>query len=132
MNAANPEHNHRVLGLSVLGLTLMGAGLAAVLYFLDPATTAIYPVCYFHRFTGLDCPGCGGLRATHQLLHGHIGQAFRLNALVVLAAPVLAVLCARFLLRHFKGQRARFEIRTSWLWAGLALLVVFGILRNVV
>ena len=70
------------------------------------------------------------MRATHQLLHGNIGTAFRLNALVVVAAPVVAVICARFLFRHWKGLRAGFEIRSSWLWAGLALLVIFGIMRN--
>lgn len=122
----------KVLGLSLAALVLVSAAAAAVLFFFDPATVHIYPVCYFHQLTGLDCPGCGGLRATHQLLRGNLAAAFRLNAFVVLAAPVFAWLCARFLYRALKGQPAGFAIRSRWLWMGLALLVAYGILRNVI
>src|SRR6266550_1487519 len=61
----------------------------AVLYFFNPAEHGFYPSCLFYKTTGLLCPGCGTLRAVHQLLHGHIAAAFRLNALFVLSIPVL-------------------------------------------
>ena len=38
----------------------------------------------FHAMTGLWCPGCGGLRAVHDLTHGHLVTALHENALVVL------------------------------------------------
>ncbi len=77
------------------GPVIAAAGAAAAgvaLFFLDPANCGLVPQCLFHRITGLDCPLCGGLRAAHALLHGNVGEAFRLNPLFVAAGPVLAVL----------------------------------------
>jgi hypothetical protein len=124
--------NPRLFGLSLAGLALLGAGVAAVLFFFDPARVGIYPVCYFHRITGLQCPGCGGLRAAHQLLHGNILAALHLNAFAVLAVPVFAWLCLRFAVRAFRRQPGGLEVNPCWLWAGLVVLVVFGIVRNFV
>jgi len=118
-------------GLSLAGLLAVTTAAAAVLYFLDPATVRIYPVCYFHQFTGWQCPGCGGLRAAHQLLHGNVREAFQLNAFAVLAAPLFGWLCVRFVFRTFRQQPSSFTVRPAWLWTGLAALVLFGFLRNV-
>src|SRR5262245_53996639 len=73
-----------------------------VLFFFEPGRYSFYPRCLFPQATGLLCPGCGSLRATHQLLHGHVAEAFRLNALLVLAVPVTAwLLIKKFVLsRH--------------------------------
>ena len=60
---------------------------APLLYFYNPSTSVFYPRCYFHALTGWSCPGCGALRATHQLLHGHLLNAFWLNPLYILALP---------------------------------------------
>lgn len=32
--------------------------------------------CVLHNLTGYYCPGCGGTRAIHALLHGHIVRSF--------------------------------------------------------
>jgi hypothetical protein len=67
------------------------AGLVAgcgVLYIFVPSEHTFYPRCLFHSLTGLQCPGCGGTRALYQLLHLHISEALRLNALVTILAPV--------------------------------------------
>jgi hypothetical protein len=50
-----------------------------VLFFFDPATTGLYPPCLFKTFLGVQCPGCGSLRAMHQLLHGNVAAAWALN-----------------------------------------------------
>ena len=42
-----------------------------------------------YQLTGLACPGCGSLRALHQLTHGHFGEALRLNPMLVMALPFL-------------------------------------------
>jgi hypothetical protein len=121
---------------------------ALILFFFDPARVAIYPVCPFHRLTGLDCPGCGGLRATHQLLHGNIVQALHFNALWVLSIPFLAWQSFRFLKPRFAAVlRSRtastqnpgvppqiapppFAFNLSWVWFYLVASIVFGIVRN--
>ena len=58
------------IGLVLGAFALLG--LAAVLFFFNPAQSGFYPFCVFHRTTGLLCPGCGSLRALHQLLHQRI------------------------------------------------------------
>jgi hypothetical protein len=61
-----------------------------VLFFFDPATTGLYPPCLFKTFLGVQCPGCGSLRAMHQLLHGNVAAAWALNKLVFIALPLAA------------------------------------------
>ncbi len=100
-----------------------------VLFVFDPATHGFYPFCLFHRLTGLDCPGCGGLRAVHQLTHGHLAAAWRLNALVVLALPVVAGAGGRWLWRRATGRPAP-AVRPVWFWLLLVILLAFGVLRN--
>jgi hypothetical protein len=103
---------------------------AAVLYFFNPAQFGFYPTCMFYKTTGLLCPGCGTLRATHQLLHGHIEAAFRFNALIVSSLPLVAWGCFRAARERAANKPALAWIRPAWLWIGFAVLVLFGILRN--
>ncbi|MGH9578069.1 MAG: DUF2752 domain-containing protein, partial [Terriglobales bacterium] len=73
---------------------------AAILYRWNPATAGFYPICPFLSLTGWYCPGCGSLRALHQLLHGNLGAAFDLNPLLVVALPFVAIeILARLLNR---------------------------------
>ncbi len=111
---------------------VFGALLAAclLLFLFNPAEHAFYPVCLFHRMTGLDCPGCGGLRATHQLLHGHLAAAFRLNALFVCGLPVVAGWGLWQATRRLRKQPAAFHVPPAALWLFLAATVAFTVLRN--
>lgn len=59
------------------------------LYHFNPQEHPFYPRCLFYQTTGLWCPGCGGLRASHQLLHGNFIAAFQLNPLAVILLPGL-------------------------------------------
>ena len=47
--------------------------------------------CPFKALTGLDCPACGGLRMTHDLLNGDLAAAVVDNVFLVVALPALAV-----------------------------------------
>jgi hypothetical protein len=80
--------------------------------------------------TGLQCPGCGSLRAIHQLLHGHFAAAFRLNALLMVSLPFVGWFGLRWLRARMKNSPAPIVIRPIWLWCGFGVLVVFGVLRN--
>ena len=55
------------------------AAAAALLYIYDPGSVPFYPACPLRALTGWLCPLCGGLRAAHALLHGHILEALTLN-----------------------------------------------------
>ena len=102
----------------------------AALFLFNPAEHAFYPQCYFHQVTGWQCPGCGGLRAMHQLLHGHLTAALHLNVLAVAALPVFGWLMAREFFGCQRGAVARRFVSARWIWCGVAVLLVFSVLRN--
>jgi hypothetical protein len=109
---------------------VLGTGAAALLlYCFDPVRVPIFPVCQFHRWTGLDCPGCGSLRAMHELLHGHILAALHFNLLLVVSIPVAIWLGYRMVRQHLRGGPL-FDIKPAWIWAYAAAWLLFGILRN--
>ncbi len=116
------------LALAAVG-TITAAG-GMLLFWFDPSRYGFYPICIFHKSTGLLCPGCGSLRAVHQLLHGHVAAAFRLNALLVLALPVALWFSARLAVRKWRNQPLTPAVRPGWLWCALAVTFLFGILRN--
>ena len=98
-----------------------------IFFIFDPTKVAIFPPCVFHQVTGLDCPGCGAQRALHQLLHGNIIAAVRLNAMFVLSLPICVLYGPRFLSRALKGQPT--GLKSRWLWIFLVAWLVFGFLR---
>ncbi len=112
----------------VLAATVLGSG--AVLFFFNPGTHGFYPVCLFHKLTGLNCPGCGGTRAANQLLHGHLLLALRDNALFILALAALTVRGVWFAARKICRQPATLAVPPKALWAFLAVAMVFSVLRN--
>lgn len=111
-------------------LFLLVASGAFILFRFEPGRAPLYPVCLFHEVTGLWCPGCGMLRALHQMLHGQFVAAFRFNALFVLLLPILLWRGARALARSFAGKSENWNIRPACLWLALGALIVFGVLRN--
>ena len=110
------------------GLAAMGAA-AGILFFCDPVRVPIYPQCVFHRMTGLDCPGCGSLRALHALLHGDFAAALHFNAFLVLSLPLLAGLGFYFAAKKMRREPAA-RFHPAWLWFHLVAFVIFGIVRN--
>lgn len=111
----------------LLGFT----GLLVLLFYFAPDRYSFYPQCLFHSLTGLQCPGCGGLRATHYLLHGEVATAFRLNQLFVVLLPFLLLFGATRLLKRVSGRDWLEPFwRLFWLWALLVAVVLFTILRN--
>ena len=107
------------------------AGGLAMLYVWDPATTGMYPPCPFRALTGYYCPGCGSTRATHQLLHGHVGNALRLNPLMVISLPLLAYAVAAAKWPGIQvGWIRRITSTPAWPLAILVVVVLYWLLRN--
>ena len=42
----------------------------------NPMESNLFPKCSFYVLTGYQCPGCGGQRAVHYLLNGHLKESF--------------------------------------------------------
>jgi hypothetical protein len=116
----------------VAGLCV-GALVAAVLLFVfDPARSNLYPPCLFHAATGLYCPACGLARALHQLLHGHVVQAFGLNPAAVLFVPIAAGCGLSYAGRVLLGRAPRtWTIPRPAMHLLVACLVAFWVARNI-
>ena len=118
----------RALPFAVVFAVVAAASL--ILFLFDPGQYRFYPHCLLYQTTGLLCPGCGSLRALHHLLHGQVLAAVHFNGLLVLGTPVAAWLALRSFLRSLHGQAHSTGFHPAWLWAALAVVVLFGILRN--
>ena len=118
--------------------TAAGVG-AAVTYLavIDPNEPGHYPLCPTRAFFGVDCPGCGLLRGTHDLVTGDIRGALDHNVLLVALVPFAIILWLRWLGRSWRGetpavsvgQLRRRNLITVVVMVGL---LVFGVVRNLV
>ena len=116
--------------LVILLLALLGGVAGLVLFCFDPRLYHFYPICFFHRTTGLLCPGCGALRAMHQLLHGHVTAALRYNAMMVVSLPIVGWFGARYVWQTARNEPASPGVRPLWLWLGLGAVLVVSVVRN--
>ncbi|MEU0105884.1 DUF2752 domain-containing protein [Streptomyces sp. NPDC006251] len=66
------------------------AAVAVITALVDPTKPGRFPACPFRAATGFDCPGCGSLRALHELTHGHLTAAADYNLLLVAFLPCAA------------------------------------------
>jgi hypothetical protein len=112
----------------VLGATVIGAG--AVVFFFNPGTNEFYPICLFHKLTGWNCPGCGGTRAVYALLHGDWRLALKDNALFVVLLAAAVARGVWFVINKIRRQPSGKFFPAEFLWALLAVAVVFTVLRN--
>jgi hypothetical protein len=115
-----------------LAAGMLAALAAAALKAFNPATTRLFPPCPLHALTGWYCPGCGSLRAMHQLLNGHLQAAFAMNPFAVIALPFLIYGLASQALLQLRGRGLpSFFIPGSWIWTLAAAIAIFGIARNI-
>lgn len=121
----------RVSALKAGAAVAVLASGALVLFYFPPATSRFYPVCPFHQFTGLLCPGCGGTRALAALLHGRVVEAWADNALMVTALPLLIVyFCVGFCRQWLNGDRAWPQVSRMQVLALVMAAVLFAVFRN--
>jgi len=112
--------------LGALGLLTL-----LVVAWVAPAGQVFFPRCSFHALTGWQCPGCGITRATHALLNGRWGEAWRLNPLWLLTLPLLAWTYGVWLVNDVTHRRwpqpltNRFGVAVF-----LGVSIGFGVARN--
>ena len=97
---------------------------------VDPNEPGHYPVCPLLRFTGLYCPGCGGLRSAHAFVHGDVLAALHANAPATLGYLGFAVLWTAWVVHAVRGLPLRIDPRPGLVWSIGALLLVFSVVRN--
>ncbi|MFF8265485.1 DUF2752 domain-containing protein [Streptomyces virginiae] len=103
------------------------AAVAVAVRLADPTRPGRFPSCPLLALTGWDCPGCGSLRALHQLTHAHVAAAADYNLLLVVVLPCVAFAW----LRVVTGRTARRAL-PLWRWPRVILVVVvlWTVVRN--
>ena len=113
---------------------LVAAGAVAVttvVAVVDPNQPGHYPTCPFLAATGYYCPGCGSLRALHDLAHGDPAGALARNPFMVLAALGLLVAFVLWTRRLWRGRARSWVAPPALLYGLLTLVLAFWVLRNV-
>jgi hypothetical protein len=114
------------------GCVMVGA--AALVALNDPsAPGSRFPACQFRALTGLWCPGCGLTRGFHELFTGHPFAALGFNLFVPMV--LVGVLAAYWSWARRCWGRAPLR-RPAWTipfltWVLPAMLIVYGVLRNI-
>lgn len=128
------EQQGQERGIYACGLILMGIGIFCMLISHVLPVGFSLPPCYFHKWTGLYCPGCGGTRAVKELLAGHFGGSFYYHP----AVPFAGILYLCFMVSHtvekLSGGRFKTGLKYSdrYLYAVLALILVQCLIKNLV
>lgn len=113
------------LGISAM---VLAAGFA---YYLAARFFFAVP-CVFRTLTGFKCPGCG---ITHMLiaeLQLDFAQAYAANPALYLLQPVVGYFIGKMYACWFFDKRCRWSrAENILLYVMAAILVVFGIIRNI-
>ena len=79
----------------IVGTAGAGAVTVAALTYIglaDPHGPGfLFPACPFKLITGWNCPFCGGLRMTHDPLHGDLAAAIVDNVDLLVGLPLVAI-----------------------------------------
>lgn len=124
----------------MLAPALATAGGAAALGYVaavDPNEPGHYPLCPSLALLGIDCPGCGLTRGTHDLIQGDVAGALDHNILLVVVVPLTLVLWLGWVRRAWTGHTPAVTAgqqrrRTILLVVGLVAALAFGVVRNFV
>ena len=106
------------------GAISLGVVALVALRMFDPALPGFLPPCPLRALTGWYCPGCGSLRAMHQLLNGNVGAALAMNPFAVIAFPSSAMAWRRTrVLKFAVATCLAFSFQEdgfgSWQWLSL-------------
>jgi Protein of unknown function (DUF2752) len=112
-----------VAGIAAAGVTLLAT--------VDPHQPGHYPTCPFLFMTGLYCPGCGSLRAVHDLAHLDVAGAWSMNPLLLVVTPFLVGAWFAWVWRTATG-RTRRRVAPAWVvHVVLVVVLAYWVARNV-
>ncbi|MCL3861876.1 DUF2752 domain-containing protein [Actinotalea sp. K2] len=121
----------RIRALVAPAVVAAGAtGALVVVGTLSPYRSGTYPTCPLLALTGLYCPGCGSLRATHDLVNLDVVAALGMNPLTPLALLFLLTSWVAWTWRSVTGRPRRWLAPPWALWALLVVILAFAVARN--
>jgi len=121
-------HKDRALLVSLLVLVVIVAAYAL----RETGGAGWMPGCFFRKFTGFECPGCGMTRASHAFLNGRILEAFRFNPVGMVLFPLALLGIGLELLGWVRGKPFPYRLGFGR-WGATVIAVVmiaWWILRN--
>ncbi|BAX92424.1 membrane protein [Mycobacterium shigaense] len=96
------SHRHRAP--AAVGAGVLLTGVLGYIRFANPHDPhSTYPPCPFKLLTGWNCPFCGGLRMTYDVLHGDLLASINDNVFALVGIPLLAGL---LVMRRRNGRRS--------------------------
>ncbi|AKK28311.1 DUF2752 domain-containing protein [Mycobacterium sp. EPa45] len=119
------QHRRTTRLYTGIGTGALAVGALTYVGIADPHRPgSLFPPCPFRLLTGWNCPACGGLRMTHDLLHGDLGAAVVDNVFLLIGLPLLAIWT---IWRIRRGKRA-FPLPVILVIAAAAL--TWTVIRN--
>ncbi|CAM4068759.1 hypothetical protein MB901379_02249 [Mycobacterium basiliense] len=89
-SATSGQRGQRLGRYGAAGTAVLLAGALGYVGFIDPHNArSPYPLCPFKLLTGWNCPVCGGLRMTHDVLHGDVMASINDNVFLLVGIPIL-------------------------------------------
>ena len=108
-----------------LGAAALGAAALTYIGLVDPHRPGgVFPFCPFKLITGWNCPACGGLRMTHDVLHGDLPAAVVDNVFLLVGLPLLAAWSI------WRLRRGRPVVTTPMLVIVAVAAVAWTVVRN--
>lgn len=108
-----------------------GAAAVAVVHFRDPHIEGAYGVCPVYLMFGVYCPGCGGMRAVHNLTEGQLLDSLHSNLLALPLLVAFTLWVGDWMIRAWRGEPMRIPgISSVTMWALFAFLAGYAVLRN--
>lgn len=128
---ARPRWRRMIGPMSAAAVVLAAS---ALVYAVDPGMPGRYPVCPTQYLFGVDCPACGMLRGTHDLLHLNLAGAADHNVLMFALYPLVVVMWVLWVRQAWRGYRppltrGQARRRDRILLAVLVAVLVFGVVR---
>jgi Protein of unknown function (DUF2752) len=125
---STPRSRRLALPAAVGAVGLLATGYVAA---VDPNASGHYPVCPTYALAGIYCPGCGMLRATHDLLHGDLAGALARNPLSPLVLAAILVLYGLWVYSRASSRALAWTPSRLTPWLLAAAFVSFTVARNV-
>jgi Protein of unknown function (DUF2752) len=88
--SVGPRRHRLSAPYTLAGTGALLAGALGYVALVDPHHSgSVYPLCPFKWLTGWNCPFCGGLRMTHDVLHGDLMAGVNDNVFLLVGLPLL-------------------------------------------
>lgn len=109
-------------------LMILAVGIA---YGLFVMYTGFGIPCPVNMITGYQCPGCGVSRMCMALLKLDVNSAYHYNKVLFLLLPILLAVFSYQTYRYIRYDDVKLtKVQSAILYIALALLVIWGIMRN--